>query len=417
MRLFLRFFFTLTLFCLFVSTGYALNIPSQLVLKTDFKIWTIRPAGADFYSDYKKTFFKDFEVRTLAGELPIIGKYISQGTVQGVDIAKIRQYLEEDIAPIVFRESEDVTIDLDEEGNVVFDGNGLYGRSLDIEKAALMIKHALENNIDFVNLPLIREEPKVTVLSDELKKLGIKELFSSGETDFSGSPVNRINNINVGLSRFNGHIIKSDEEFVFGDVLGEVGAETGYKPELVIKGDRTVPEYGGGLCQVSTTTYRAVLDAGFPVTERKNHSYAVSYYTPHGLDATVYPPSPDLKFINDSPAHVLMQAFTVGHNAYYNFYGTKDDREVYMIGPYYSAWTRPPETRTEYSENLAPGEVQVLGHAVPGLSSSWFREVIHNGGNEDKSFLEHIFSKYQSRPEFYLVGEEAVSDTDLANGY
>ena len=329
----------------------------------------------------------------------------------------IRNYFE-GIAEDIYRVKEDVTIDKDEDGNIVFAGSGLFGRQLDIEKATMMLKYALEHDVGFITLPLIREDPVVTVLDPDLQQMGIVELVSGGETDFSGSPYNRIININVGLSKFNGHIIKPGEEFVFGNVLGEVGPETGYKQELVIKGDRTVPEYGGGLCQVSTTTYRAALAAGFPVTMRKNHSYAVSYYTPHGLDATVYPPSPDLKFINDSPAHILMQSFTIGKKAYYNFYGTKDNRDVFMIGPYYSGWTSPPPTKTTYSDNLAPGEVKVLGHAVPGLSSSWYRHVLYNEENEEepKDFLELIFSKYQARPDFYVVGEEEPAEV-TENGY
>jgi vancomycin resistance protein YoaR len=416
MKSIFRIFFTFSLFSLFVSTGYALNIPDTLVLKSDATLWTIKPKSADFYSEYNKTFFKDIEIKTLPDEMPLIENYISKGVAEGVDIIKIRDYLESKIAPAVSRVREDVTIDMDKEGKVTFEGHGLYGRNLDIEKAAMIMKYALEQGIEYLTLPIVREDPKVTVLSDDLKQMGIIGLFSAGETDFSGSPVNRINNINVGLSKFNGHIIKPGEEFVFGNVLGEVGPETGFKQELVIKGDRTLPEYGGGLCQVSTTTYRAALAAGFPVTERKNHSYAVSYYAPHGLDATVYPPDPDFKFINDSPANILMQSFTIGNKAYYNFYGTKDVREVYMIGPYYSAWKSAPPKKTEYSEKLAPGEVKVIGHAVPGLNASWFRQVIHNGNPDaENNFLEHIFSSYEARPEFYLVGEKPL--TNLGNGY
>lgn len=419
MKILFRLFFILTLLSIFGSSCYALNIPDTLTLKTDFKIWTIKPKSADFYSEYNKTFFKNLEIKTPENEISLLDGLISQGLKEGVDIIKIRQYLESKIVPEIFREVQDVTINMDSEGKVIFDGNGLFGRQLDTEKAAIMIKYALEHNVDYLTLPIIKEDPKVTILSEYLQQIGIQELFSSGETDFSGSTHNRINNINVGLNKFNGHIIKPDEEFVFGNVLGTVGPETGYKQELVIKGDQTIPEYGGGLCQVSTTTYRAALAAGFPVTMRKNHSYAVSYYTPHGLDATVYPPSPDLKFINDSPGHILMQAFTIGNKAYYNFYGTKDEREVYMIGPYYSGWASPPPAITKYSEKLAPGEVKILGHAVSGLSSTWYRHVLYNdkkidGNTEIRDFLETIFSKYQARPNYYVVGaDQAVSD----NGY
>lgn len=424
MRNLLRLISLLILICLFSANGYAEDLPNSLVLKTDFKIWTLNPNKYDFQSEYKKMFFIDFEISPLNENASIIGNLIKKKAVEGLDIMKIRSYLEKSVAPDIVREKSDVTIDMDDEGNVTFDGHGLFGRTLDIDKATAMIKYALENGIEYIHLPLMRDEPVVEILSEDLKTMGIIEQFSSGETDFSGSSYNRIININTGLAKFSGHIIKPNEEFVFGDILGVVGPETGYKQELVIKGDETIPEYGGGLCQVSTTSFRAALDAGFPITERKNHSYAVSYYTPHGLDATVYPPSPNLRFINDSPAHILIQSFTIGKNAYYNYYGTKDNREVVMIGPYYSGWKAAPPARTKITSKLAPGVTKMVGHRVSGLNSAWYRQVIYNDKLEEtKDSLYSIFSKYQARPDYYLVGADNItnistsSDSDLANGY
>jgi hypothetical protein len=122
-----------------------------------------------------------------------------------------------------------------------------------------------------------------------------------------------------------------------------------------------------------------------------------------------------MQFINDSPDHILMQAFTVGNKAYYNFYGTKTHRTVYMIGPYYGGWFAPPAKRVEYSPNLAPGETQVVGHAVPGVNVTWYRYVTYDD-EADKSFIETIHSKYQARPDFYIVGEEAMPDEATPNG-
>ena len=399
-----------TLFFVLVSKGYAMEAPtSKIILKTDFKIWEINKSNLDFFTDYEKTFFDEIQVKISQEDSSLVSNLLKNKKVEGIDMMKVKNYLRQKIAPDIDRDREDVIINMDEEGNVTFEGGGLYGRHLDIEKSAMMLREAIIKDIAYVNLPLITEPPVVTVLSDELKEMGITELFSAGETYFSGSPANRMHNIRTGLAKFNGHIIKQGEEFSFGDVLGRVDASTGYKPELVIKGDKVVPEYGGGLCQVSTTAYRAVLEGGLPVTERRNHSFAVTYYSPNGLDATVYPPSVDMKFKNDSPGAILMQSYmTDDAKAYYNFYGTKDGREVHLIGPYYYNYIGPPAERREYSEKLAPGEIQVAGHAVAGISSSWFNYVIYKGNEkeEGKSFLEHIYSKYQARPNFYIVGAE-----------
>lgn len=419
MKIFIRLISIFVFTCFFAVNGYAEGLPNSLVLKTDFRIWTVNPNKMDFQSNYEKMFFNDFEVSPLDENASIIDNLLNKKNVQGLDIMKIRSYLEDYVAPYIVREKSDVTIDMDNEGNVSFDGYGLFGRTLDIDKAVGMLKYAIENNIEYVHLPIIRDESIISVLSEDLKTMGIIEQFSSGESDFSGSPYNRIFNINTGLSKFNGHILKPGEEFVFGDILGVVGHETGYKQELVIKGAETIPEYGGGLCQVSTTSFRAALDAGFPITERRNHSYAVSYYTPHGLDATVYPPSPNLRFVNDSPAHILIQAFTVGKNAYYNYYGTKDSRESILIGPYYSGWIAAPPARTKVTTDLSPGETKMVGHRVSGLNSTWYRQVIFNDENEkSEQDIYTIFSKYQARPDYYLVGADAAPvTTSSENGY
>lgn len=397
----------------FPTPGYAAGIPTSMTLKTDFQIWEINPSRLDLFSDYQKTSFADFDISLESADLPMTADLLSSAEVQGIDTMKIRRYLENEIAPVIFREKTDVTIDLSENGQVTFEGTGLYGRQLDVESATRMMEYALKHDMEFVHLPLIAQDPVVTIKNPKLSEMGIKELISGGETDFAHSPGNRIVNINVGLSKFEGHIIKPGEEFVFGNTLGPVDGTTGYLKELVIKGDKTVPEFGGGLCQVSTTAYRAVLAAGYPVTSRRNHSYAVSYYKPLGLDATVYPPTVDMKFLNDTPNHILMQSFTIDAKAYYNFYGTKTHRKVHMIGPFYSSWISPPAKRIEYSQNMSPGETIVAGHAVPGVSVTWYRYVSYPESELDettgrpKSFIETIYSKYQARPDYVILGAEA----------
>jgi vancomycin resistance protein YoaR len=129
-------------------------------------------------------------------------------------------------------------------------------------------------------------------------------------------------------------LIKPEEEFSFNKIIGKVSPKKGYLPELVIKNNRTVAEYGGGLCQISTTCFRAALYSGLPITERRPHAYAVKYYNPQGTDATIYPPHPDLRFINDTPNYILIQTKIEGNILTFDFYGTDDGREVKIIGPY-----------------------------------------------------------------------------------
>ncbi len=425
MRIVFRSLLLMGAFLVFPTLTLASEVQTSMTLKTDFRIWEINPSRLNLVSDYQKTDFMGIQVAINDEDVSFASELLSHEEIEGLDSMKIRQYLETVLAPSIYREKDDITIDMDEDGKITFDGTGLYGRELNLEAATKMMEYAMNHRMVYVSLPIIREDPVVTVLSEELKKIGIKELVSGGETDFSYSPRNRIININNGLSKFSGHIVKPGEEFVFGDILGPVDGTTGYLKELVIKGDKTVPEFGGGLCQVSTTAYRAVLAAGYPVTVRRNHSYAVSYYKPLGLDATVYPPTVEMQFVNDTPNAMLIQAFTVDSKAYYNFYGTNTNRTVHMIGPYTSGWMSPPAKKIEYSPNLSPGETQVVGHAVPGVNITWYRYVTYNDevvedetsdAEVNKSFIETIYSKYQARPDYYIVGEEKEYEaTDMAS--
>jgi vancomycin resistance protein YoaR len=183
-----------------------------------------------------------------------------------------------------------------------------------------------------INLATSVLKPEIT--SSDVEQYGIKELIGTGASNFRGSPRNRIHNIGVGAARFNGVLIKPGEEFSFIKTLGPVDKSTGYLPELVIKTDKTVPEYGGGMCQVSTTCFRAALNSGLKITARTNHAYPVQYYNPQGLDATVYIPSPDLRFINDTPGYILIQTRIEGTQLFFDFYGTSDGRQTKIVGPY-----------------------------------------------------------------------------------
>jgi len=190
-------------------------------------------------------------------------------------------------------------------------------------------------------LALGQSEAKLLVETDEplrllseTNNLGINELLAAGESNFKGSPKNRIHNIKVGIEKFKGVIVKPKEEFSFNKFLGPVEAEQGFLPELVIKRTGTVPELGGGLCQVSSTTFRAAMNAGLPITQRKNHAYAVQYYSPQGTDATIYPGAVDLKFINDTPGAILIWPYIKdGYTLVFEFYGSRDSRKVTLQKP------------------------------------------------------------------------------------
>lgn len=190
------------------------------------------------------------------------------------------------------------------------------------------------------------------IAGSDIERLGITHLIAEGTTNFAQSPKNRIFNINRALQQFQGVIIAPGEEFSFVRHLGNVDGENGYLPELVIKHNRTEPEFGGGICQVSTTVFRTAIYAGLKITERRNHAYPVSYYRPYGMDATIYIPSPDLKFINNTPGHIFLQPSVQGTRLTFQMYGTNDGRTVRVDGPHILESNPDGSMRTVFTQEV-----------------------------------------------------------------
>jgi vancomycin resistance protein YoaR len=212
------------------------------------------------------------------------------------------------------------------------------GQKLNLEKSAQKISEdILAGSPEFSpankNIYLVIDKLAAPINDQNIRDLGIITLLGKGESNFSGSPKNRQLNIKTGAQKLNGRLIKPGEEFSFAQAIGDIDEQNGWLPELVIKNNQTIPEYGGGICQISTTLFRAAVNSGLKITERHPHAYPVKYYNPPGFDATVYPPKPDLKFINNTPSNILLQDKIVGNKLIFEIYGTSDGREVKIKGP------------------------------------------------------------------------------------
>lgn len=288
-----------------------------------------------------------------------------------------------------------------EEGRVIEFQTSAPGKKLNFEKS---FEVALKNSLSgerFIELIVEKIEPKV--LTSDVNELGIKELIGRGESKFSGSPKNRRLNIATGAKKLNGILIAPEEKFSLVKALGEVSEKTGFLPELVIKGNRTIPEYGGGLCQIGTTTFRVALSAGVPILARTPHSYRVIYYEPAGKDATIYNPQPDFVFLNDTPAHILFQTKIEGDNLIFEFYGTSDGRKVEISDSKIYNIVSPPPTQYIETEELPPGEKKKIERAIAGANAE-FSQIITwlDGTKKEKIWQSH----YKPWPEVWLIGKE-----------
>ncbi|MFC1597964.1 VanW family protein [Patescibacteria group bacterium] len=252
-------------------------------------------------------------------------------------------------------------------------------------------------------------KPKFT--PETVEGLGITDILGTGHSYAGGSPYNRRLNIARGAELLNGLLIAPDEEFSLLDALKPFTIENGYYAELVIKGNETVPEVGGGLCQIGTTTFRAVMATGLDVTSRQNHSYVVSYYADDknglpGTDATIYDPAPDFKFINDTPGYILLQTRVDGSHLYFDFWGTDDGRTADWSAPTISGWVSPPPTKEIPSPDLAPGQRNCTESAHAGTTAyTTYRIEYADGSVHEEEFV----SKYKPWQAVCLVGQEEAA--------
>lgn len=247
-----------------------------------------------------------------------------------LDEELVKSYLAE-LSQEVNIEPQNPTLSF-QNGKIKITSSPRTGKTINVEKSMKKIQEKLLAEENKISLVIDVKKPDIT--QEKIRTLKIEKLLAKGTSNFSGSPNNRKHNIDVGASKFNGILIAPGEIFSFNDTLGNVGPKEGYLPELVIKENKTVPEYGGGICQVSTTVFRAAVYTGLEVIERYAHAFPVRYYDPQGFDATVYQPSPDLRFKNNTPSYILVQTKIQGNILVFEFYGKDDGRKVKVKGPY-----------------------------------------------------------------------------------
>jgi vancomycin resistance protein YoaR len=236
--------------------------------------------------------------------------------------------------------------------------------------------------------------------------LGIEELIGVGKSDYSGSITSRIHNLTLAASKFHGVIIPKDSTFSFNEVIGDISVNTGYQQAYIIQNGKTVLGDGGGVCQVSTTIFRAALQTGLPIEERHAHAYRVGYYendSQPGFDATIYSPTVDLKVKNDTPANILIQTEIIEEKnlLIFKLYGKNDNRQVEISQATVYDIVPAPPAKHEDDPTLPKGEVKQIDFAAPGAKTFFDYKVTKDGNTH---YEERFFSSYKPWAAVYLVG-------------
>ena len=343
--------------------------------------------------------FRDFEKRLNFEEM--INLF---GLSQDIIDRNSFEDLTTEIKPTVEVESSDA-IFVFEEGRVKEFKPEVIGATIDIPSLNQKLAEYLTAGEDkALEIPVILTYPKIK--AGDINDLGIKELIGAGKSTFAHSIPGRVFNVNLAATRVNGTLVPPGEEFSFNASVGDISKATGYQSAYIISAGRTVLGDGGGVCQVSTTTFRAALDAGLPITERKAHAYRVGYYeqdSPPGIDATVFSPSADLKFMNDTGHYILIQEEVdlKKLSMKVNIYGTSDGRKSTITKPRISNQSAPPATLYVDDPTLPLGTTKQIDWSAWGAKVA-FDYKVERGGETiyEKTFV----SNYQPWQAIYLKG-------------
>ena len=347
------------------------------------------------------------EPEAVAELLEVVERVDQQGETQvGVELnlEKFEPYLEE-FALAVHQDPLDPKIEFDDLlGKAVILEAGQDGFTLDMEALRALGSALIESESRIVDLPVLVTRPALS--EENLDSLGIKQLVSEETSYFQGSSAGRMHNIALSASKFDGVLIPPNGIFSFNEHLGEVSKATGFDESLIIFGDRTTVGIGGGVCQVSTTVFRAAFFGGFELVERWAHGYRVGWYETNsipGLDATIYTPDVDFRFRNDTDHYLLIETETdlLAGTVTFRFYGTPSNREVIVSEPEQTNLIKPDPPLYEEDPSLPKGAVKQVDWAKDGLDVKVTR-IVKDG--ETIIYEDEIFSHYRPWRSVYKVG-------------
>lgn len=384
--------------------------PGELTLRQEGKIWLIDLQKLNFRFDKETTIKEAMDIGRQGNFFNRWGRRLEAATTgiklrpfyvwNGDYLGELTAYLEKEIN----KEAVEAKFRFDPARKRVMEfrpsenGQKLATKKLFEALQKLLRENREEDKKLTLEVPVETLAPKIT--TTEANDLGIEELLGRGESFFAGSSSFRRFNIRLAAERVNGTLVAPGELFSFNESLGEVSSFTGFKKELVIKEGELILEDGGGVCQVSTTLFRAVLNSGLAVRERRNHSFRINYYEQGGfgpgLDATVYPGVVDFKFRNNTESHVLVQAIfeEAPRHLVFELYGKRDGRRTRLEGPVIVSSTPPPPPIYQADPNLPPGEEKILEKAIPGAKVFLTYKVEKEG---ERIIDEEIWSNFRPK--------------------
>lgn len=309
-----------------------------------------------------------------------------------IDIEKIYEEIHSE-AKNAYIEEDPFVLHKDENG-IDFD--------ISIEEAKELLTEQKDQYI--IPLNITEAEVRVKDLGDKL----FKQNLSKFTTIYDAGNTNRASNIALAAKTINGIILLPGEEFSYNKVLGNTTKEKGYKLGGAYVGGKVVQAYGGGICQVSTTLYNAVLYANLEIVERYNHSYAVSY-VPAGRDATVSYGGKDFKFKNTRNYPIRIDANAKNGVVSVSITGIKEEKEYEIELTSTVLSTIPFETTYEKTGALNEGQEKVIQKGHKGQTSAAYKIIKYNNQVISKTLLSK--DTYKPMNKIVQVGTKKTVQT------
>jgi vancomycin resistance protein YoaR len=329
----------------------------------------------------------------------------------GLDRDKLAAWLEERLGAAIETEPVDAEVGWNGE-RLVSVVPSVDGARLDAAKLAERVEGSFFGSGGTVEAPVTHVKP--TIDSANLDKFGITTLLGSGQSNYSGSSDGRSTNVEVGASLLNGTLIPPQSEFSFNGSIGWIDEDKGFVEAQVIDGEKIGKDIGGGICQVSTTVFRAAYLSGLPITEWWPHRFRIGFYEfdgwKPGLDASILQPTEDpatwadFKFENPSSHWMLIESWADGVNVVVNIYGADLGYDVESTGPTWGAKTQMLPPQEVVDDELDPGTVSLGQVAGIGEELSHYRVVRDRNGEVlwERSF----YTKYFPRGDVWKVSPD-----------
>lgn len=300
----------------------------------------------------------------------------------------------------IYKEAKDAYI-VEEPFELHKEENGVDFKTT-LEEAKAMLKEEKEA----YTIPLKITKPKVAVkdLGDKL----FKQTLAKYTTIYDAGNKNRSHNIALAAKTINGTILLPGETFSYNGILGNTNKAKGYKVGTAYVGGKVVESYGGGICQLSSTIYNAVLYANLGIVERHNHSYVVNY-VPAGRDATVAYGGKDFKFKNTRNYPIKIVSSAKNGVVSVSIMGIKEEKEYDIVLTSTVLSTTPRSVVYEKNSALEEGKQKVIQKGYDGKKSIAYKIVKYNGKTISKTVLSK--DTYKPMNQIIQVGTKKKANT------